>query len=168
MSITQVFFRIWKAISLPLLVATLLLSYFNLPDQIAMSFKADGKVDQLINKQVFFYWSVAIIMLVNVLMGAFGRSLKKVLIKVLPKNLNWSQTPIQTKKLAEGWVNGLTAILNTFMILTLIALNKANATDDQYLSFNFNWLLIVTFVIFMLIVLYFPIKLLYTKPSEEA
>jgi hypothetical protein len=168
MTITHVFFRIWKAISLPLLVATLLISYFNLPDQVALSFKDNGKAEQFIGKQSFFYWSVAIIMFVNLLLGAFGRSLKKALIKILPKNLKWSETPIQTEKMAEGWVNGLTAILNTFMILSLVALNKANATDDQHLSFNFNWILIASIAIFMLIVFYLPLSMLYTTPEEEA
>lgn len=168
MTITQVFFRIWKAASLPLLVATLLICYFNLPDQVAIHFSDKGQPNGFINKQELFYWAVAIIMLVNLLMSAFGRSLTKLLQKAIPKNLVWSQSPIQTLKVSEGWTNGLTAILNTFLILCLVALNKVNGEENQLLTFNFNWILIVTAILFMLILFYLPYKILYTKPTEEA
>lgn len=167
MSITQVFFRIWKAVTLPIIVASVLVCYFSLPDSVAVHHDAAGKPDVFFNKQTLFYWAVGTVIFINLLMSFFGKSFTKLLPQLLPKNLLWSETPRQTTHLTDGWANGLTALLNTFFLLCLLALNKVNGNENQVSTTDFTWIIIVAAAIFMAILFYLPYNLLYSKPTEE-
>lgn len=166
MTITQVFFRVWRAVSFPLAGITLLICYLSLPDQVSIQFDEAGRPIKMINKQEWFYWIAGIIVFINLMMAAFEKSFGKLLPNVVSKTLSWSKAPLATKKLAEGWVHGLTGSLNTFVMLSTIGLFKANEKEGQLLTINLNWLMILGVVMFMLTLFYLPIQLLFSSPAE--
>jgi hypothetical protein len=167
MTITQVFFRIWKAVSFPLAAVALLLVYLSLPDQVAIQFNEAGRPVEMISKQDIFYWVVGILLVINLLLTAFGKSFSKLLPKVVSPKLGWYAAPKATAHLAEGWANGMAGTLNSFVLLALIGLYKANAKQDQILSVNLNWLMILGGTMLLLVLFYLPIQLLYSKPHES-
>ncbi len=167
MSISNVYFNFWRKASMPILVISLITCYFTLPDNAAIHHDAQGNPDGFIDKQTFFYVACGVVIGFNFLMNLLKAQVQKVDFSKLNPASIWAKDRQALNALLEGWFNAFIAIVNTFIIFSLVALKRINATDGQKLDFNYNWLLIVGLVLLMVLIFFLPIKLLYTNPSEE-
>jgi hypothetical protein len=166
MSISNVYFNFWRKISMPLLVVSLVVCYFTLPDNTAIHHDEKGNPDGFIDKQTFFYITCAVIIGFNFLMNLLKTEVQKLdFAKLNPVSL-WANKPEALNGMLEGWFNAFIAIVNTFIIFSLVALKRVNATDGQKLDINYNWLLIVGLLLLLILIFSLPIRLLYSNPSE--
>lgn len=153
---------------MPLLVLSLAVCYFTLPDNTAIHHDANGNPDGFIDKQTFFYIAFAVIIGFNFLMNLLKTEAQKVdFAKLNPVSI-WAKNRESLNAMLEGWFNAFIAIINTFIIFSLVALKRVNATDGQKLDINYNWLLIIGLALLIIIIFALPIRLLFTNPSEKA
>ena len=152
---------------MPILVIALITCYFTLPDNAAVHHDEKGKPDGFVDKQAFFYIACGVVIGFNFLVNLLRTQVQKIdFLKLNPASI-WAKNRESLNALLEGWFNAFVAVVNTFIIFSLVALKRVNATDGQQLDFNYNWLLIAGFVLLMILIFFLPIKILYTNPSEE-
>ena len=152
---------------MPLLVIALMLCYFTLPDNAAIHHDEKGNPDGFIDKQTFFYFTFGIIIAFNFLLNLLKTQVLKInFAKVNPLS-DWAKNPQKLNSLIEGWFNAFVAITNTFIAFVLIGLRRINGTDGQKLDFDYNWLLLVGFGLLIGLIFFLPLRLLFSKPSED-
>ncbi len=167
MSISSVFFNFWRKASMPILVAALMLCYFNLPDNAAIHHNSSGDPDVYIDKQDFFYIALAVIIIFNFLLNLLRTSVQKVdFVKLNPASI-WANNAKNLNELLESWFNAFIAVANTYLAFVLLGLKRVNATLGQKLDFNYNWLLLAGLVLLMVLLFFLPIRLLFSNPSEK-
>lgn len=166
MSISNVYFNFWRRISMPLLVVTLVVCYFTLPDNAAVHHDEKGNPDGFIDKQTFFYVACGVVIGFNFLLNLLKTQIQKVDFAKLNPTSIWANNRESLNALLEGWFNAFIAVVNTFIIFSLVALKRVNATDGQKLDVNYNWLLIAGLVLLMLLIFFLPFKILYTNPEK--
>ena len=152
---------------MPILVISLITCYFALPDNAAVHHDENGNPDGFIDKQTFFYITSGVIIGFNFLLNLLKIQVKKVDFAKLNPTSIWAKDRESLNALLEGWFNAFVAVVNTFIIFSLVALKRVNATDGQKLDMNYNWLLIIGLVILMFIIFFLPIKILYSNPEKE-
>lgn len=167
MSVTHIFFNLWRRVSMPLLAITLIICYFTFPDNVAIHHTSSGRPDDFIDKQNLFYIAFALIIGLNFLLNLLRTQIQKIDFAKLNANSTWAKDPEALKNLLEAWFNTFIAIINTFMVLFLIALSRINRTEDQKLDINYDWLLVGGAVVLLIILFYLPIRLLYTSPATK-
>jgi Protein of unknown function (DUF1648) len=167
MTLEQVFLRFSRIASLPLLVIALLFCYFSLPDNVAIHHNNFGKPDGFVGKETFYYVMVAIILAFNVVMTSLKNAFLKLPNSAFQQQNSWTKDRAALNLLAETWVNLFITIINVFLLISIIALNRINRNEGQILDINYNWVLLLGGVLLMLIIFYLPLKLLYTKPEIE-
>jgi hypothetical protein len=167
MSISNVFFNFWRKASMPLLVVALMLCYFTMPDNAAIHHDERGNPDGFIDKQTFFYFTFAIVIVFNFLLNLLKTQVLKIdFAKVNPLSI-WAKNPEKLSGLFEAWFNAFVATTNTFIAFVLIGLRRINGTDGQKLDFDYNWVLIVGLVLLIILIFFLPLRLLFSNPSED-
>lgn len=152
---------------MPLLVVALMLCYFTMPDNAAIHHDERGNPDAFIDKQTFFYFTFAIVIVFNFLLNLLKtQALKIDFAKVNPLSI-WAKNPEKLSGLFEAWFNAFVATTNTFIAFVLIGLRRINGTDGQKLDFDYNWVLIVGLVLLIILVFFLPLRLLFSNPSED-
>ena len=168
MSISYIFFNFWKKLSLPILAITLIVCYFTFPDEVAVHHTDQGQPDGFLDKQSLFYITAGVIVGFNFLLNLLRTQVQKIDFSKLNTNSVWAKESVTLKSLLEGWFNAFIAIINTYLMFSLIALSRINRTEGQVLDINYNWLLIAGLAILMAVIFYLPLKLLYTNPEPES
>ena len=167
MSIAHIFFSFWRKVSMPVLAVTLIVCYFIFPDDVAIHHTSSGRPDDYISKQDFFYVAFAIIIGLNFLLNLLRTQVQKINFAKLNANSTWVKEPETLKNLLEAWFNAFIAVINSFMVVFLIALNRINRTEDQKLDINYDWVIVGGAVVLLIVLFYLPIRLLYTNPATK-
>ncbi len=152
---------------MPLLVGVLMLCYFTLPESVAVHHTESGNPDGFVDKQDLFYMSFGIIIVFNLLWGVLKTQVLKINFAKLNPMSVWAKSPEQLSGLIEGWFNAFLALTNTFLAFVLLGVRRINSTENQKLDFDYNWVLVVGFVLLIILIFILPIRLLFTNPSEE-
>jgi hypothetical protein len=165
--IFNAFFRLWRIVSTILLTANLMFCYISLPESVAFVFNDKGKAEAFTSKQSFFYWTAAIIFILNIGTLLLKNIVEKVNFKKAYPNSLWANSSENLKIEISGWFNAFLALTNTYLIFVILGLNSINARKDQSLDFNYNQLLMGGALLLLILVFYLPIKLLYSNPPLE-
>ena len=152
---------------MPVLAITLVVCYFIFPDDVAIHHTSSGRPDDYISKQDFFYVAFAIIIGMNFLLNLLRTQVQKINFSKLNANSIWAKDPEALKNLLEAWFNAFIAVINSFMIVFLIALNRINRTEDQKLDINYDWVIVGGAAILLIVLFYLPIRLLYSNPATR-
>lgn len=166
MSISHVFFSFWRKVSLPFLAIALLFIYVTLPDSVAIHHNEAGEPDDFMSKQSLFYLFVAVIGVFNLLVVILKNQVKKIDFSKLNIESPWAKSE-KLSPIIQAWFDAFVAIINSFLAIVIIAISRINRTEGQRLDINYNWVLIAGAIILMLLFFYLPIRLLFTKPSQE-
>jgi ABC-type transport system involved in cytochrome bd biosynthesis fused ATPase/permease subunit len=166
MSISNILFGFWRKISLPFLSLTLIVIYVTLPDNIAIHHDEKGNPDRYTNKQTLFFTVVAVGLVFNFLTLMLKNQMKKIDFSKLSIASPWMKSE-KTQPMIAAWFDAFIAFVNSFIALTLIAVNRINHRDGQTLDINYNWFLIGGAIILMILIFYLPLRLLFTSPAEE-
>ena len=165
--LSNIFFKFWRILSLPFLAITFIINYVTLPDTIAIHHTALGLPDGFVGKETFFYSGFAIIIIFNLLINLLkSQALKLDYLKLKPTS-EWAKNTDQLKAVVEGWMDTIIAYINSFLAIVLIALNRINRGDGQKLDLNYNIIMWIAAALFLFIIVFLPIRLLYTSPKEE-
>ena len=165
MSLEQVFFRFSRMFSLPLVVIALLFCYYTLPDSVAIHHSNLGKPDGFISKETFYYIVVGIILIFNFIINPIKSAFLKLPDSAFPQNNPWAMNREALNRTFEAWCNLFVGLINSYIIISIIALNRINRNEGQALDINYNWVLLLGAVLLILLLFYLPYKLLYTKPA---
>ncbi|MBA4850736.1 hypothetical protein [Emticicia sp. BO119] len=168
MSISHIFFSFWRKVSMPVLAITLIVCYFIFPDNVAIHHTSSGRPDDFISKQNLFYVAFGFIIGLNFLLNLLRTQIQKINFEKLNTNSVWAKESDTLKHLLEAWFNAFIAVMNSFMIIFLIALNRINRTEDQRLDLNYDWVIIGGAIALLIVLFYLPIRLLYTNPTTRA
>jgi hypothetical protein len=152
---------------MPVLAITLIICYFTFPDDVAIHHTSSGRPDDFISKQTFFYVSFGFIIGLNFLLNLLRTQIQKIDFARLNANSAWAKDPEALKYLLEAWFNAFIAVVNSFLIVFLIALNRINRTEDQKLDINYDWVIVGGAVVLLIVLFYLPIRLLYTNPAAK-
>lgn len=166
--LSNIFFKFWRILSLPFLAITFIINYVTLPDTIAIHHTELGLPDGFVGKETFFYSGFAIIIIFNLLINLLkSQALKLDYLKLKPTS-EWAKNTDQLKAVVEGWMDAIIAYINSFLAIVLIALNRINRGDGQKLDLNYNIIIMIAAALFVFILVFLPIRLLYTSPKEES
>ena len=166
--LSNIFFKFWRILSLPFLAITFIINYVTLPDTIAIHHTELGLPDGFVGKETFFYSGFAIIIIFNLLINLLkSQALKLDYLKLKPTS-EWAKNTDQLKAVVEGWMDAIIAYINSFLAIVLIALNRINRGDGQKLDLNYDIIIMIAAALFVFILVFLPIRLLYTSPKEES
>lgn len=118
--------RFFWLLSLVGFLAALLLTYANLEAFVTLKFQSDGE-ELTIGRDLFFYVSIAIFILVNILLYVFARILRK-LPEPQPEQSFW----LADLKLRQRLINWLLSFVLIFNILFIIAVFIIGNMSDMY------------------------------------
>lgn len=152
---------------MPFLAITLIVCYFTFPDDVAIHHTSSGRPDDFISKQDFFYIAFGIIILFNFLLNLLKTQVLKLNFTQLNQNSVWTKNTDALKQLLTTWFDVFIAVLNSYMILFLLALSRVNSSEDQRLDINYDWFVAAGAVVLLVVIFYLPIKLLYTNPETK-
>jgi Protein of unknown function (DUF1648) len=167
MSIEFFMSRVGRYFSALAFVVILLFTYRGLPDFVAVHFDANNRGDGFMPKEQIFYWIAGIVLVSNVL----PIILAKVFMRVPAENLgwisnkNWIENRKELNESFTNWMNFLVILVNGMSIITLRILLLLN--DDRTGDKNYSYILVVSLVLLMIWIFYFPIKILYTNPDNR-
>ncbi len=128
-------FSTLRIISILFLLGVLLFVYANISERVVLQTDEAGMPDGFISKSTFFYLTLLIVVFIN---GGFHS-----LINLFKK------TGIQNPMYGEAlliWLNGLTILLNAFLITSIIFINAYNSLGVTDLT-NFGMVLFTVMVL---------------------
>ena len=163
----NIFFKFWRIGSVILLTIILLFCYTSLPDNIAVGFDEGGNPVNFIDKQQFFYWSAGVILGINFLISLFEGTVVKLNFRKIFSGSSWGANPGATAHFLKGWFSALMAFINTYLVFVLLGLYNINSDKHQMLDFNYNYLLWIGVLGFLIVLIFLPYKLLATQAPHE-
>ena len=164
---TSIFFNAWRIISAIIVLALLMLFYVGLPESLAIKHNEVGRPIAFMDKQNFYYLTVAVVVGFNFLVTLLRDAIIKLDYKKVAPNSSWAATPERLTNEIKSWSNALMAIVNTFLIFIMLGIRSINVEVSQNLDRNYDWLLIGGAIALLIVLAYLPIRLLFTKPSAE-
>ena len=69
MSVTHIFFNLWRRVSMPFLAITLIICYYTFPENVAIHHTSSGRPDDFMDRQNLFYIAFGIIIVLNFLLN---------------------------------------------------------------------------------------------------
>lgn len=138
------FFRFFWIFTTLAYFAALLLSYAYLPEQVGIHADAEGAVDQLIDKETFFYVGLGVFIVANLL----GSILLSVLSGI-PARSGFYFRSESFKDSITSWFSTFVAIINIFLITAVMYIALFNNQEDFRIS-QFNWLIYVAPLFFVI------------------
>lgn len=149
----NVFLTTWARGSYFLLIVILLFCYVQLPDNVAIDFDTKGKPVGFIDKQSFFYYTGAIIILMNLLFGL----LKKKTSGIAPIEKYVGDVP--------NWVEAFRASINSYLIFVLLGVFMINRETSQSLDRDYTWFLYFGILLLFGFLVYLPVKFLLSHKN---
>ncbi len=167
MSIESFVARALRYLSILLFLVILFLTYFGLPDLVAVHFAPNGQPDGFLGRDTVFYATGGLMVVFNVLLLVLARSIAR-----LPDaaagvfgTVAWRQHPDALRQALVNWLLLGTAALNVFLSLCLNALSRLNNAQPTRTVFDYRWLLGLGLGLLLAWLLYLPGRLLLAKPS---
>lgn len=163
----NIFFRFWRVGSILLLTVVLLYCYTNLPETIAVGFNEAGNPISFVDKQTFFYWTAGAILGVNFFVALLGSALSRADFSSILGSTSWGKNSGAVQNFFRGWIAAFLAFVNTYLVFVLLGLLSINMEVDQTLDFNYNYLLWLGILIFAILIIFIPYRLLATEAPNE-
>jgi len=160
-----IFFNYWRRAAFFFLLALLLYTYLGLPESVAIKHNEIGRPIGFISKQKFFYISVVVIVLLNLVFGLVKTQISKIDFEKRFSN-NKTMGNLYLKGILSGWLNAILAFIFTYLIFVLFSLQTINRDISQNLDRDYSWILIIGAVLFLIILFSVPLKLLVGKTSK--
>ncbi|MDF7821102.1 hypothetical protein P1X15_25990 [Runella sp. MFBS21] len=160
--------RAWRILSMIAVFGASIYSYSLFGADVGVHFDASGKPDEFMTKSDVFYILVALILINNVLLVAFGRQLLKLPSHMLPipNQAEWSLEREKLNEHLQNWVYCLVALINTFIAMTVWALATVN-NEFKYKIKDFEGLFYVVIASLLIVIISLPIRLMIKPQIEE-
>jgi uncharacterized membrane protein len=168
MKASYLLIRFLKLLSLVAFIVMLFLTYYRLPNPVALHFNDAGRADQYIDKTVLFYAGGVFIVLFNVILSIAARFIFTVPAQMfpMPNRRYWladKESRFSFLAILRDWLNSLVVIGNILLFACLFILLKLNGSDEADPA-SYSWLLIVGLAALCVWVFFLPVRL-YIKRS---
>ncbi|MGB3616517.1 MAG: hypothetical protein WBA12_00220 [Catalinimonas sp.] len=157
----KAFVRVGWFLSILGFVVALFGTYKDLTDVVAISF--DGGTRGLqINRDVYFYGAVALLLVGNVLFFVLARvlpSVPKQLFRI-PAAGYWHRDMLHRRaldRILTGWIYGLAAVYNFFIIVAMTMVESGNQVEGD--RTRYDGLLLIGFALLIITLITLPIRL---------
>ncbi|MCE7073189.1 MULTISPECIES: hypothetical protein [Dyadobacter] len=168
MKVTTFVIKVWRWMSLILVIGALVWTYSVFPQTVAVDFSDNGLAEKYLEKEHIFYIVMALFLLNNVLITGLARHIPKVdpmHLPILNKKV-WAQHREALNEHLINWLYCLVAVINTIIGMSLFALATVNSQQYKLDVFDFSWLYYVGLGL-MIIVFLLPLRLLWTPAPED-
>lgn len=139
-------------------LGALSLNYASVPEQVAIHTDGQGTPDQLVARETFFYLSLGLFVVVNVICFVFFR-----MLRTIPATSAVFYRSELFKERVGAWFSSFTTVINIFMICMVIYISLFNTQGDYRIE-QFNWIVFVGPVLLAAIMLWLLVLLLSPKP----
>jgi hypothetical protein len=163
--------KVWRWLSMLLVIGSLMWTYSVFPEQVAVDFAASGLAEIYVNKEHLFYIIMGFFILNNVIITAFAKQIPKIDAShfPIPNRKIWSQPEHRDalNELLVNWIFCIVAGINTIIGLSLFALATINSNQYKLNVFDFAWVSYLGLVLLLLVFL-LPLRLFWAPvPKEE-
>ncbi|SKC17740.1 hypothetical protein [Dyadobacter psychrophilus] len=168
MKVTTFGIKVWRWLSLVLVIAALVWTYSVFPQTVAVDFSDNGLAEKYLEKEHIFYIVMALFLLNNVLITGLARHIPNVdpmHLPILNKKV-WAQHREELNEHLINWLYCLVAVINTIIGMSLFALATINSQQYKLDVFDFSWLYYAGLGL-MIIVFLLPLRLLWTPTPED-
>ncbi len=168
MKISTYSIKVWRFLSMALVIASAGFTYSILPDEVAVGFGPSGQPKDYMLKSNIFYIAVGIILVNNVLIMSLAKRLLKFPANLLPipNQTDWTAHREALNEHLQNWFYCIVASINTILALTLFTIGTVNSNQFKYHLSDFGWLFYLTVFMLLAILISLPIRLLM-KPRNE-
>jgi len=168
MKSTYLIIRLAKVLSMLAALGFSLLSYYYLPQKIAIHYNESGVPDNFLNRETFFYVFCGFVLVLNVAISFIGRLVPGLPGRALavPNRTLWLADAESRENLMyvlRNWLNGLAAIMNVFLLTVLYATVRLHTNSRVFLS-DFTWVLFAGIGLLLVWAAYLPVRLRMAKP----
>lgn len=168
MSIETFAARVFRVLSILLFIVAFFLTYLGLPDLVAVHFAPTGQADGFLGRESIFYLVGGLMVGFNVLFSILAQrvqNLPDAALGVLG-TVRWQSYPAALRLTLRSWLYLGVAALNVFLTLCLNALSELNDAQTNETVFEYRWLLTLGAALLLAWLLYLPLRLGLTKPTE--
>jgi hypothetical protein len=160
--------KVWRWLSVLLVIGALVWTYSVFPEMVAVDFSESGLAERYIGKEQVFYIVMGLFLVNNVLITRLARQIPDIDTRHLPilKRETWAQHREELNEHLTNWLFCLVAVINTIIGFSLFALATINSMQYKMDVFDFSWLYYVGLTL-MIIVFLLPIRLLWTPVPDE-
>jgi hypothetical protein len=160
--------KLWRWSSMLAFAAILTYTYTSFDQTVAVHFTPERRPDAFLERDALFYGCVAIFLLNNTLINLLANLFPRIPNGSLPvpNQSVWAAHRRQLNELAENWFYALMAAINTVMALALWVLSNLNKQLGNGDLSGFQWLLPACALLFAVVILSLPIRLMM-KPDKE-
>lgn len=169
MKVTTFVIKVWRWLSLMLVIGALVWTYSVFPQTVAVDFSETGLAERYVEKEHIFYIVMGLFLLNNVLITGLARHIPKVdpMHLPIPNKRAWAQHREALNEHMTNWLFCLVAVINTVIGLSLFALATVNSQQYKLDVFDFLWLYYVGIAL-LIIVFLLPLRLLSPPvPKDE-
>ena len=169
MKVTTFVIKVWRWLSLMLVIGALVWTYSVFPQTVAVDFSDTGLAERYVEKEHIFYIVMGLFLLNNVLITGLARHIPKVDPMHLPifNKKAWSLHREALNEHLTNWLFCLVAVINTIIGMSLFALATVNSQQYKLDVFDFSWLFYVGIAL-LVIVFLLPLRLLSPPvPKDE-
>jgi hypothetical protein len=164
------FIRTWRILSILGFVALLMSSYVSYPNEVAFRFNELGQASQYISREVIFYVSIGLFLLIYVTTNALSRLFPKLPAERIPtpNPASWQGYRQEVVAVYVDWFYALAAAFNTILALSLMVLSFLNNSSRTNAgAADYAWLLPVSTAILAIIIVALPVRLMMKPPVDD-
>ena len=143
--------RTFWLLSILIFLGILLYVYANLPGEVALSFNAGEESGWTIPKSTFFYGSLLVFVIVNVILYVFGLILRRLPFPE-PKNSYWLANP-ELRTNISIWITSFNFVVNLLLVSIILAVGFINNdnTSGYYFFIYFGPALVMIWLIILIL-----------------
>jgi uncharacterized membrane protein len=160
--------KIWRWLSIAMVVGALTWTYSLFPDMVAVDFSSSGLAEKYVNKEHIFYLIVGIFLINNVFISRLALQVPNIDTDHLPvlKKKTWAQHRETLNELLVNWIYCVVASINSVVGFSLFALATINSSNYKMDVFDFSWVFYLGLALLIFVFL-LPLRLLWTPDPEE-
>lgn len=168
MKVGTFFIKVWRWLSVLLVIGALVWTYSLFPDMVAVDFSDTGLAEKYVNKENVFYIVMGLFLVNNVIISGLAKQIPNVDSDHLPilNRKIWGQHREQLNEQLINWLFCLVAVINTIIGFSLFALATINSNQYKLDVFDFSWLYYASIAL-MVMVFLLPLRLLWTPTPED-
>jgi len=160
--------KIWRWLSIFLVIGALVWTYSLFPEMVAVDFSETGLAEKYVGKENVFYIVMGLFLVNNVIIAGLAKQIPNMDALHLPilKREIWAQHRADLNEHLTNWLYCLVAVINTIIGFSLFALATINSTQYKMDVFDFAWVYYAGMAM-MIIVFIMPLRLLWTPVPED-
>jgi hypothetical protein len=160
--------KIWRWLSIALVVGALTWTYSLFPDMVAVDFSSSGLAEKYVNKEHIFYIIMGLFLVNNVFISRLALQVPNIDTDYLPilKKKTWAMHRENLNELLINWIYCVVASINTVVGFSLFALATINSSSYKMDVFDFSWVFYMGLGLLIFVFL-LPLRLLWTPGPEE-